>query len=54
MPLSISAGAAVFPQDGDAYESLLAKADSRMYHDKSLRKRDPQRQLHAGAIQTAS
>ena len=54
VPLSISAGAAVFPQDGDAYESLLAKADSRMYHDKSLRKRDPQRQLHAGAIQTAS
>jgi diguanylate cyclase (GGDEF)-like protein len=53
VPLSISAGAAVFPQDGEAYESLLAKADSRMYHDKSLRKRDPQRQLH-GAIQTAS
>ena len=53
VPLSISAGAAVFPQDGDGYESLLAKADSRMYHDKSLRKRDPQRQLH-GAVQTAS
>ena len=31
LPLSISAGAAVFPHDGDSYESLLAKADSRMY-----------------------
>jgi len=47
--LSISAGAAVFPLDGDSYESLLAKADSRMYTDKSLRKRDAQRQLAAGA-----
>jgi diguanylate cyclase (GGDEF)-like protein len=47
--LSISAGAAVFPGDGETYESLLAKADSRMYHDKSLRKRDAQRQLHAGS-----
>jgi diguanylate cyclase (GGDEF)-like protein len=48
VPLSISAGAAVFPHDGDSYESLLAKADSRMYRDKSARKRDAQRQLHAG------
>ena len=49
LPLSISAGAAVFPHDGDSYESLLAKADSRMYRDKSLRKNDPSRQLGAGA-----
>jgi len=48
LPLSISAGAAVFPHDGDSYESLLAKADSRMYRDKSLRKHDPARQLAAG------
>jgi diguanylate cyclase (GGDEF)-like protein/putative nucleotidyltransferase with HDIG domain len=48
IPLSISAGAAVFPQDGDSYESLLAKADSRMYGDKSARKRNAHRQLHAG------
>jgi diguanylate cyclase (GGDEF)-like protein/putative nucleotidyltransferase with HDIG domain len=48
VPLSISAGAAVFPADGDSYESLLAKADSRMYHDKGLRKRNVQRQLNAG------
>ena len=37
--LSLSAGASVFPHDGDGYESLLAKADSRMYGDKSARKR---------------
>jgi diguanylate cyclase (GGDEF)-like protein len=40
IPLSISAGSAVFPHDGDSYESLLAKADSRMYRDKVARKRD--------------
>lgn len=38
VPLAISAGAAVFPHDGDSYESLLAKADSRMYQNKSDRK----------------
>ena len=38
VPLSISAGSAVFPHDGDSYESLLAKADSRMYRDKVARK----------------
>ena len=53
VPLSISAGAAVFPLDGDTYESLLAKADSRMYSDKSMRKRDAQRQLSAGAPESA-
>lgn len=45
VPLSISAGGAVFPEDGTTYESLLAKADSRMYRDKSQRKRNAQRQL---------
>jgi diguanylate cyclase (GGDEF)-like protein len=40
IPLSISAGSAVFPHDGDSYESLLAKADSRMYRDKVARKRE--------------
>jgi diguanylate cyclase (GGDEF)-like protein/putative nucleotidyltransferase with HDIG domain len=49
IPLTISAGAAVFPEDGDSYEALLAKADSRMYRDKSLRKRDAQRQLQSGS-----
>jgi diguanylate cyclase (GGDEF)-like protein/putative nucleotidyltransferase with HDIG domain len=38
IPMLISAGTAVFPHDGDSYETLLAKADSRMYRDKSQRK----------------
>lgn len=36
--LTMSAGAAVFPQDGATYDALLAKADSRMYVDKARRK----------------
>jgi diguanylate cyclase (GGDEF)-like protein/putative nucleotidyltransferase with HDIG domain len=47
LPLSISAGAAVFPHEGDSYESLLAAADSRMYGDKGLHKRSAQRQSTA-------
>jgi len=39
LPLSISVGAAIFPHDGNTYESLLATADSRMYRDKTRRKR---------------
>jgi len=39
IPISISAGVAVFPVDGDAYESLLAIADARMYRDKTKRKK---------------
>jgi diguanylate cyclase (GGDEF)-like protein/putative nucleotidyltransferase with HDIG domain len=37
--LGMSVGAAVFPQDGESYESLLAVADNRMYQDKAHRKR---------------
>ncbi|MDP9322100.1 MAG: diguanylate cyclase [Acidobacteriota bacterium] len=37
--LGISVGAAVFPQDGESYEALLSTADSKMYQDKSRRKR---------------
>jgi diguanylate cyclase (GGDEF)-like protein/putative nucleotidyltransferase with HDIG domain len=37
--LGMSIGAAVFPYDGDNYESLLAAADARMYQDKAGRKR---------------
>jgi diguanylate cyclase (GGDEF)-like protein len=37
--LGISIGAAIFPHDGNAYETLLATADSRMYRDKTNRKR---------------
>jgi diguanylate cyclase (GGDEF)-like protein len=40
LPLAISVGAAVFPHDGDSYETLLANADSRMYRDKTRRKRE--------------
>jgi len=39
LSLAISVGAAVFPHDGDSYETLLATADSRMYRDKTRRKR---------------
>ena len=50
VPLAISVGAAVFPHDGDTYESLLAQADSRMYRDKGRRKKTPLRS--AGAVRT--
>jgi diguanylate cyclase (GGDEF)-like protein/putative nucleotidyltransferase with HDIG domain len=36
--LAISAGAAVFPEDGTTYEALLADADHRMYRDKAARR----------------
>jgi diguanylate cyclase (GGDEF)-like protein/putative nucleotidyltransferase with HDIG domain len=36
--LAVSAGAAVFPQDGLTYETLLADADHRMYRDKAVRR----------------
>jgi diguanylate cyclase (GGDEF)-like protein len=39
LPLGISIGCAVCPQDGESYETLLATADSRMYQDKASRKR---------------
>jgi diguanylate cyclase (GGDEF)-like protein/putative nucleotidyltransferase with HDIG domain len=39
LPLGISVGTAVFPQDGKTYEALLAAADHRMYQDKAQRKR---------------
>jgi hypothetical protein len=44
LPLAISVGGAIYPQDGDSYEALLATADSRMYQDKAGRKRKDQRQ----------
>ena len=34
-PLSISAGAARFPEDGSTFEELLAAGDERMYRDKA-------------------
>jgi len=38
IPMTMSAGAAVFPHDGENYEALLARADALMYRDKSARK----------------
>jgi diguanylate cyclase (GGDEF)-like protein/putative nucleotidyltransferase with HDIG domain len=46
VPLRLSAGCATFPQDGDDYQSLLARADHRMYQDKAGRKdRRPRSEL---------
>ncbi|HJR10189.1 MAG TPA: GGDEF domain-containing protein [Rhodanobacteraceae bacterium] len=36
--LAASVGASVFPHDGRTYETLLANADQRMYHDKAARR----------------
>ncbi len=41
LKVSMSAGAAVFPADGETYEILLATADGRMYRDKKTRKPAP-------------
>jgi diguanylate cyclase (GGDEF)-like protein/putative nucleotidyltransferase with HDIG domain len=38
LSLAISVGAAIYPRDGEAYESLMATADARMYRDKASRK----------------
>jgi diguanylate cyclase (GGDEF)-like protein len=43
--LSISAGVAIYPHDGETSETLLAKADARMYSDKSSRKGDTGRRF---------
>jgi diguanylate cyclase (GGDEF)-like protein len=53
IPLMISVGAAVFPHDGNSYETLLAKADSRMYRDKSQRKAARARLRSAEAMEAA-
>ena len=47
LPLAISVGAAIFPHDGDSYETLLATADSRMYRDKTRRKRHARHARHS-------
>ena len=38
LSLSISAGAARFPEDGQTFDELLAAGDERMYHDKAGRR----------------
>jgi diguanylate cyclase (GGDEF)-like protein/putative nucleotidyltransferase with HDIG domain len=52
--LGISVGSAVFPQDGESYESLLAVADSRMYQDKASRKRRGTRETGRHEIMATS
>jgi diguanylate cyclase (GGDEF)-like protein len=47
LQLGISIGSAVFPQDGESYETLLATADSRMYQDKAHRKRTLRQPPHS-------
>ena len=54
LPLGISVGAAVFPHDGESYEALLATADSRMYQDKSGRKRRVGQDAARGPVVAAS
>jgi GGDEF domain-containing protein len=42
--LGASAGIAVYPHDGATYDALLARADRRMYRDKTRRSlREPPR-----------
>jgi diguanylate cyclase (GGDEF)-like protein len=38
IPLRVSVGASVFPEDGDSYERLLVRADRRMYRNKAQSK----------------
>ena len=55
LPLAISVGASIFPHDGDSYETLLATADSRMYRDKTRRKREaPPPAPHGDAAQAVT
>ena len=57
LALAISIGASIFPHDGDSYETLLATADSRMYRDKTRRKRlaaGPDRNGDHGAVRQAA
>jgi diguanylate cyclase (GGDEF)-like protein len=46
--LRVSAGASVFPEDGETYERLLARADRRMYRNKAESKTSRPPQLRAG------
>jgi diguanylate cyclase (GGDEF)-like protein len=50
--VSLSIGAAVFPNDGRTYEALLAAADGRMYRDKKSRKRPEARAKAARSVES--
>jgi len=47
--LRVSAGASMFPEDGETYERLLARADRRMYRNKAESKTVPLFPLGRGA-----
>jgi diguanylate cyclase (GGDEF)-like protein/putative nucleotidyltransferase with HDIG domain len=51
--LRVSAGASVFPEDGETYERLLARADRRMYRNKAESKRPRPLLLGAGRADLA-
>jgi diguanylate cyclase (GGDEF)-like protein len=51
--ISMSAGAAVYPSDGETYEILLATADGRMYRDKKTRKPASAATIAAGSFVAA-
>ena len=51
--LSISAGAARFPEDGTSFDELLAAGDERMYRDKALRRSRSSAGRHATASERA-
>ena len=54
VPMMISAGLAVYPQDGGTYEALLSVADREMYADKHVRKTDTLRRLASSGTPLAS
>jgi diguanylate cyclase (GGDEF)-like protein/putative nucleotidyltransferase with HDIG domain len=54
LPIGMSVGCAVFPQDGESYETLLATADSRMYQNKASRKQRAEPRVLDAAPWTAS
>ena len=45
--LRVSAGASVFPEDGETYERLLSRADRRMYRNKAESKTTVSVRVHA-------
>jgi diguanylate cyclase (GGDEF)-like protein/putative nucleotidyltransferase with HDIG domain len=54
LPLGISIGLAIFPQDGVSYEALMSTADTRMYQDKSSRKGGSGRDGSRGGVLTGT
>jgi diguanylate cyclase (GGDEF)-like protein/putative nucleotidyltransferase with HDIG domain len=49
IPIGISAGASVFPDDGTTYEALLTDADHRMYRNKAARRAAQRKAAEAAA-----